>query len=89
MLDRILNTVLHKWYGYTKKTCIVCRTMFDINMTIMERSTCQAAFCKQDVIKNFTKFNRNKCSRCSFLIKSQAPGLQLCVKRNSGTGIFL
>ena len=31
MLDRILNTVLHKWYGCTEKTCIVCRTMFDIN----------------------------------------------------------
>ena len=58
-------------------------------MTIMERSTRQEVFCKQDVIKNFTKFNGNKCSRFSFLIKPQAPGLQLCIKRNSGTGIFL
>ena len=42
---------------------------------------------KISVRRNFTKFTVNTCARVSFLIKLQALGLQLYLKRDSGTKI--
>ena len=40
---------------------------------------------KISVVRNLTKFTGNTCPRVSFLIKLQALGLQLYLKRDSGT----
>ena len=44
---------------------------------------------KNSVLKNFTKFAKNNCVRVSFLIKLQTSGLQIYLKRDSDTGVFL
>ena len=44
-------------------------------------------FCNKAVLRNFAKFTT--CARVSFLRKLQLLGLQLYLKRESGTGVFL
>ena len=44
---------------------------------------------KKGVLRYFTEFTGNTCARVSFLIKLQALDLQLYLKRDSGTGVFL
>ena len=51
-------------------------------------STVRCSF-KQMFLKNFTKLTGNTCARVSFLIKLQALGLKLYLKKGSGTGVFL
>ena len=47
------------------------------------RSSRPEVFCKEGILRNFTKFTGNTCARVSFLIKL---GLQLYQRRDSGTG---
>ena len=53
----------------------------------------EAAFRRFSVKKIFLKISKNwqenTCARVSFSIKLQVLGLQLCLKRDSGTGVFL
>ena len=44
---------------------------------------------KKGVFKISPDLHENSCTRVFFLIKLQASDLQLCYKRDSGTGIFL
>ena len=53
------------------------------------RSNRSEVFCKKSVLRNFAKFTKKTCTRISFLKKLRAPGLQLYLKRDSGTGVFL
>ena len=44
----------------------------------------------KEVFLTITQISQEKtCAEVSFLIKLQAAGLQLCSKRDSGTGVFL
>ena len=45
--------------------------------------------CEKGVLRNFTKFTGKHLCQSSFLIKSQALGLQLYLKRDSDTSVFL
>ena len=55
----------------------------------IDRSSRPQVFCKKGVLRNFTKFTlKNTCARVSFLVKLLA-GLQLYLKKDSGTGVFL
>ena len=42
-----------------------------------DRSSLEKAFCTKGVVKNVTKFTGKHLCQSSFLIKSQASGLQL------------
>ena len=44
---------------------------------------------KKVFLENSQNLQENTCSRVSFLIKLEAYGLQLYLKRDSGTGVFL
>ena len=43
--------------------------------------------CKKGVLRNFTKFTGKHLCQSLFLIKLQASGLELYLKRESGTGV--
>ena len=51
------------------------------------RSSHRRCSVRKDVLRDLAKFTGNTCA--SFLIKLQAWGLQLYLKRDTGTGIFL
>ena len=53
------------------------------------RSSNPEVLCKKAVLEVSQNSQKNKCARVSFLIKLQARGLQLYLKRDSGTGVFL
>ena len=61
------------------------------HLTVLEteRSSLWRCSVGEGVLRNLTKFTGNTCARVSFLIKLQASGLQLYLKRDSGTGVFL
>ena len=44
---------------------------------------------KKGSLRNFAKFTGKHMCQSLFLIKLQASDLQLCLKRDSGTGVFL
>ena len=44
---------------------------------------------KKGVLRNFAKFTGKHQCQSLFLIKLKASDLQLCLKRDSGTGVFL
>ena len=50
----------------------------------------QEVFCKKKVFLDISQNSQeNTCARVSFSIKLQALDLQLYLKRDSGTGVFL
>ena len=53
------------------------------------RSSRPEVLCKQGVLEISQNSHENTCARVSFLIKLQAWGLQIYLKRDSGTGVFL
>ena len=55
-----------------------------------DENNCLAVFCKKDVLEISQNSQKNDCTRVSFLIKLAASGLlQLYLKRDSSTGVFL
>ena len=57
--------------------------------TNLSRSSQQKCSMKKGVLRNFTKFTGKPVPGPLFLIKLQASGLQLYLKRDSGTGLQL
>ena len=57
--------------------------------SIRNRSSHWTCSVGEGVLRKFAKITGNTCVRVSFLIKLQASGLQLYLKRESGTSVFL
>ena len=55
---------------------------------IRKRRIRREVFRKKGVLENFTKFTGKAFVGVSFLIKLQASGLNLCLKRDSNSGVF-
>ena len=58
-------------------------------MTETLRNNRPDVFCKKVFLEISQNSQKNTCARVSFLIKLQASGLLLYLKRNSGTGVFV
>ena len=61
----------------------------EISLTGDLRSNHRRCSVKKGFLRNFVKFTGKTCARVSFLLKLQASDLQLYLKRDSGTGVFL
>ena len=53
------------------------------------RSSRPGVFCKKGVLRNFANFTGKHLCESLFLIKLEARGLQLYLKRDPGTIVFL
>ena len=58
-----------------------------LKKTFHFRSCRLEVLCKKSVLRNFAKLTGNTCVRVSFFNKVE--DLQLYLKRDSGTGVFL
>ena len=59
------------------------------NWSMTVRSSCQEVFYKKGVLENFAKLTGKHLRRVSFLKKLQAWGLQLYLRRDPSTGVFV
>ena len=64
-------------------------TLFKFYNHLTFESSRPEVFCKEDVFKNFVKLTGKHPYQSLFIIKLQSLGLQLYLKRGSGTSVFL
>ena len=75
----------NKTSNVTKQSYLM--TVVDFWYVLTHRSSHQRCSIRKGVLKNFTKFTGKHLCQSLFLIKLKALGLQLYLKRDSGTGV--